>query len=370
MMEQRTIYAGVMSGTSVDAIDVVLARFDADRPVLLGAVSHPWPASLRGEILQVAAGCDRELDRSGHLDRAIARETAVAVQQALTQAGCRPDDVAAIGFHGQTVRHRPDGPLGFTWQIGDPGTLAELTGIDVIADFRRRDVAAGGQGAPLVPAFHAACMADAQRAVVVLNLGGIANITMLVPGEPVRGHDTGPANMLMDGWHQRHRGGACDLNGAWAAAHVADRRLLDTLLLHPYLSQPAPKSTGRETFGMAWLDRVLSGLPDQPDSGTVQATLLAFTVESVRREVLAVAAGGILKVCGGGSRNGALMQALTRALPSWQVEDTGRSGLDPLWVEATAFAWLARQHVLGLPGNLPAVTGAAGPRVLGARWPA
>lgn len=363
------LYAGIMSGTSVDAADAVIARFDAHGVSLLGRASLPWPEALRLDILRLAGGCEQELDLAGRLDRQLARHCAASLQQAMTEAGVTAARIRAVGSHGQTVRHRPLGPDGFTWQIGDPNTLAELTGIPVVADFRRRDVAAGGQGAPLVPAFHAALFAEPARTVVVLNLGGIANITVLAPGQPVRGHDTGPANMLLDGWHQRHRGGAYDADGAWAAAHQPDTALLARLLEHPYLQLPAPKSTGREDFGMTWLQAQLAIDGRALEPGVVQATLLAYTVECTRRDVAGLG-GGRLLVCGGGACNGALMRALAEALPGWQVETTAAAGLDPLWVEATAFAWLARQTVLGLAGNLPAVTGAQGPRVLGGYYPA
>ncbi|MEL0028667.1 MAG: anhydro-N-acetylmuramic acid kinase [Perlucidibaca sp.] len=364
-------FIGLMSGTSVDAADAVIVDFSDNQSLrLLGSASLPWPADLRTELLALAAGCERELDRAGIADQRVAHHFAAATTRALQAAGLERAEIRAIGSHGQTVRHRPGAAHPFTLQLGDPNTLAELTGIPVVADFRRRDMAAGGQGAPLVPAFHQALFAQPGRTVVVLNLGGIANITVLRPGETALGYDTGPANMLLDGWCQRHRGTAYDADGAWAASAAADPVLLSRLMAHPYLDRRQPKSTGREEFGMDWLDAVLAGHPSLAPA-SVQATLAALTVISTTREVSRWSPdGGLLLVCGGGALNSHLMQALARHLPAWQTESTQMAGLDPLWVEACAFAWLAKQTVAGLAGNLPAVTGARGPRVLGGYYPA
>lgn len=364
-------FVGVMSGTSVDAADAVVVDFDGGAPLtLLGSASLAWPDDLRHELLTLGAGCDNELDRAGEADRRIAVHFADVIALALQQAGLTAKDIRAIGSHGQTVRHRPNAAHPFTLQLGDPNSLAELTGISVVADFRRRDMAAGGQGAPLVPAFHQALFSDSSETVVALNLGGIANITVLRPGQDAIGYDTGPANMLLDGWCLRHTGQPYDADGAWAASGTADPALLNALLTHPYLQRTPPKSTGREEFGMAWLDALLANRPQALQAVTVQATLAQLTVISVAREVSRWSTSGRVLVCGGGARNTYLMQQLAAALPSWQVLSSLSQGLDPLWVEACAFAWLARQTVQGLAGNLPAVTGASGRRVLGAYFPA
>ncbi len=364
-------FIGVMSGTSVDAADAVVVDFDGDTPLrLLGSASLAWPEELRAELLSLGAGGDNELDRAGEADQRVARHFADVIASALQDAGMTSADIRAIGSHGQTVRHRPNARHPFTLQLGDPNTLAELTGMPVVADFRRRDMAAGGQGAPLVPAFHQALFADPARTVVALNLGGIANITVLRPGQDVLGYDTGPANMLLDGWCLRHQGHAYDGDGVWAASGVIDATLLAELLEHPYLLRSPPKSTGREEFGMAWLDALLASREQAVTAVDVQATLAEFTIRSVTREIERWSREGLVLVCGGGARNGHLMRGLAKALPDWQVCGSEARGLDPLWVEACAFAWLARQTVLGLAGNLPAVTGASGSRVLGGYYPA
>lgn len=365
-------FIGVMSGTSVDAADAVVVDFDsADGGALrlLAASSKAWPAGLRAELLTLGAGCEHEMDRAGEADRQVAGHFAEVIHDALRQAGLRQEDIRAIGSHGQTIRHRPNAAHPFTLQIGDPSTLAELTGISVVADFRRRDIAAGGQGAPLVPAFHQALFAEKGQTVAVLNLGGIANITMLMPDRPAMGYDTGPANMLLDGWCLRHTGCDYDASGAWAASGDINSNLLAEMLAHPYFQRSAPKSTGREEFGMAWLDGLLASRPSLA-TADVQATLTELTALSVAREITRQAGQGRVLVCGGGVRNSFLLQRLAAALPGWQLDSTSVRGLDPLWVEACAFAWLARQTVLGLTGNLPAVTGARGTRVLGAYYPA
>lgn len=369
-----SIFMGVMSGTSVDAIDVVLADWrHPNQPRLLASVSQPWSTALRADILALASGQQDGIDALGRLDRQIAIVTAKACLDCLAQAGLTADAVTAIGFHGQTVRHRPDMTPPFTLQIGDGNTLAELTGIAVVSDFRRRDMAAGGQGAPLVPAFHEQLFARSDRDTVVLNLGGIANITVLPSqASATIGFDTGPANMLMDAWCQQHTGNGFDADGAWAAAGMVDHALLERLLAHPYFKRPAPKSTGRETFGMTWLKAQLTLEPRQIRAIDVQATLAELTARSVSDAIRSCCTSGAgeLLVCGGGAFNLHVMRRLQTHLPNWQVNSTASKGIDPQWVEALAFAWLARQMVSGLPGNLPVVTGARGLRVLGSYHPA
>lgn len=363
------LFIGLISGTSVDGVDAALVDFQAGQPRLAAGLTHPWPESLRQQILAVAQGEQAlSLDDFGQLDVAIGRHFAAAAQALLEHGGHRPEQVLAIGSHGQTLRHRPDGPLPFTMQLGDPSVIAEQCGITVVADFRRADVAAGGQGAPLLPAVHAMLLGQPGQARVVLNLGGIANITVLGRDGSVRGFDTGPANGLLDAWCLRHTGQPYDVAGHFAAAGRARPELLQRLLDDPYFALPPPKSTGREYFHLAWLEQraALSGLPP----ADVQASLLELTVESVARAIEQHAADALeVLACGGGVHNTRLMQRLGERLAPRAVHSTGAFGVDPDHLEATAFAWLARQRLLQRPGNLPAVTGARGPRVLGAIYP-
>jgi anhydro-N-acetylmuramic acid kinase len=283
--------------------------------------------------------------------------------------GIAPETVHAIGCHGQTLRHRPAD--GYTLQIGNAALLAELTGIAVVADFRSRDIAAGGQGAPLVPAFHAQVLRNPGIHRVIANIGGIANITDLQVDGSVRGWDTGPGNMLLDGWIKRHRGAHYDRDGAWAASGRIHPGLLASLTQHPYLQQPPPKSAGREQFNQDWLDTTLAGFDCAIDPADVQATLLEFTAVSLADAVNhECGSAQELYVCGGGAHNGTFMQRISAHLPNLRVATTAALGIEPDWVEALAFAWLARQTLHHAPGNLPSVTGARGPRVLGAIYPA
>jgi anhydro-N-acetylmuramic acid kinase len=370
MDDARALYLGLISGTSADGIDAALVRFDGDTPQPVAALVHPWPAELRERILAVAQDEARlDLDAYGRLDVAIGACFADAAQRLLEHSGTPASAVRAIGSHGQTLRHRPAGTCPFTLQVGDPSVIAERCGIDVVADFRRADVAAGGQGAPLLPALHAMLLAVPGRTRVVLNLGGIANITVLDAAGRVLGFDTGPANGLMDAWCLRHRGEAFDRDGAFAAAGRVDEALLRALLADPYFALPPPKSTGREHFHLAWLEaqpRVAALAP-----ADVQATLLELTARSVADAILAHAADAVdVLACGGGVHNPVLMRRLGERLAPRAVASTAAFGIDPDYLEASAFAWLARQRLLQRPGNLPAVTGARGPRVLGAIYAA
>ncbi|MEO5630215.1 MAG: anhydro-N-acetylmuramic acid kinase [Thermomonas sp.] len=366
-------FLGLISGTSADGIDAALVQFADDRPDatprLVFGRTYPWEPTLRARLVelgQVAASLT--LDEVGELDvrvgRAFAQAAATAMQAAAIDAGA----LNAIGSHGQTLRHRPHGDIPFTLQLGDPATIAERCGVRVVAEFRRRDVAAGGHGAPLVPAFHAATLHSPAEDRAVLNLGGIANFTLLPKQGAVRGFDTGPANGLMDDWCLRHLGHAYDAGGAFAAQGRVDDALLERLLDEPWFSQPPPKSTGRDTFHLHWVDSKLHGGESPAD---VQATLLALSVRTVT-DALRAAQPDTQRVitCGGGVHNAVLMDALSCALPGAVVEPSSAHGLDPDFVEAMAFAWLARETLAGRPGNLPAVTGAAGLRVLGAVYPA
>lgn len=369
MNDPAELYVGLISGTSADGIDAALMRFHGDTPELLAALTHPWPDALRQRMLAVAQGEHPiDLDELGRLDVALGHGFAAATQRLLSQAAVDARQVRAIGSHGQTLRHRPSGPHPFTLQMGDPNVIAEQCGIDVVADFRRADVAAGGQGAPLLPAMHAMLLTPDVDARVVLNLGGIANITRLGAGE-VLGFDTGPANGLLDAWCLRHRGEAFDRDGVFAAGGAPDPVLLEALLADPYFSLAPPKSTGREHFHLAWLDahpRVQQLSPQD-----VQATLLELSVRTVADAIEAHAQGTAdVLVCGGGVHNPVLMARLQAVLSPRAVQSTAAFGVDPDFLEAMAFAWLARQRLLDRPGNLASVTGARGPRVLGAIYSA
>ena len=378
-MTAPSLYLGLMSGTSVDGIDAAIVCFDDDHGACRAALrfgrTYPWDAALRTHLVALGQQADAlTLDDLGELETRIADGFADAACRALSDAGLAASDIVAIGSHGQTLRHRPQGRRGdgrdaFTLQLGDPSRIAERTGITTVADFRRRDVAAGGHGAPLLPALHAALLHVAGEDRAVLNLGGIGNLTLL-PGDggAVRGFDTGPANGLMDAWCQRHTGDAFDRDGALAARGRVDTALLERLRADPWFALPAPKSTGRDQFHLDWVGAALRGDEAVAD---VQATLLALSALTIADALRAAQPGTArLIACGGGVHNAALMRALAEALPGVAVKSSAAHGLDPDYVEAMGFAWLARRTLLGLPGNLPSVTGAAGPRVLGGIFPA
>lgn len=363
------LFIGLMSGTSVDGVDGVLAALaDGAPPRALAHASLPMPEALRHELLALNEPGADELARAALASNALARLYARVAAMLLETAGVPAADVEAIGAHGQTVRHRPDS--GYTLQLNAPALLAELTGIDVVADFRSRDVAAGGQGAPLVPPFHAAVFGAAQGRAV-LNLGGIANVTLLQPGRPARGFDTGPANVFLDAWCQRHLGQAYDKDGRWAASGMALAPLLEHFISsEPWFALPAPKSTGRDLFNMQWLDERLASFDGpSPAPQDVQATLLRLTARTVANAI--DAAGAPVRevyVCGGGAHNPALMRELAYCLQR-PVHPTDALGVPAQQVEAMAFAWLAQACVDRKPAGDPAVTGARGARVLGARYP-
>ncbi|VCU69425.1 Anhydro-N-acetylmuramic acid kinase [Pigmentiphaga humi] len=363
-------YIGLMSGTSLDGVDGVAAVFDGAAPRILAHAETGIPAPLKTALLALNTPGYDEIHAMATAAGQLADLYAEVVAQLLARSGLPAHAVRAIGAHGQTVRHRPD--AGYTVQLNAPARLAERCGIAVVADLRSRDLAAGGQGAPLVPAFHAAVFGTG-RPQAVLNLGGIANITLLQPAGTT-GYDTGPANLLLDAWCERQTGQPYDRDGAYAASGTSCPGLLAELLAsEPWLDQPPPKSTGRDLFNRDWLDRRLRAWQDRHGAlpgADVQATLLALTAETSAREIRRrLPACEQVWVCGGGARNGALMRALAAALPC-PVAPTDQAGVPAQQMEALAFAWLAQQHVEGLPGNLPAVTGAAGPRVLGAYYPA
>ena len=362
-----TLYAGLISGTSMDGVEAVLLDIGAGAHRVVGALHHDYPPALEQQLREAVSHPERcGLDALGALDAAIGEAFAQCAAALLASTRTPPGAVRAIGSHGQTVLHRPRAALPFTLQIGDPNRIAEKLGIDVVADFRRRDMAAGGEGAPLLPAFHAAAFAHASQERVVVNIGGISNITVLAPGAAVSGFDTGPGNCLMDLWASEHLGKPYDDGGRFAASAPVDPALLKQLLAEPYLALPAPKSTGRELFHRAWLDQHLSRHRLAP--AAVQSTLCEFTATSIAMAILQLAKirPAEVLVCGGGAYNTELMQRLASRLPGARVVSTAAHGIQPEHVEAAGFAWLAHAYIEGVPGNLVSVTGARGPRPLGA----
>ncbi|KAF1723387.1 anhydro-N-acetylmuramic acid kinase [Pseudoxanthomonas mexicana] len=368
------LYLGLMSGTSADGIDAALVRFEGEGRALRCQLMHgrtfAWDEATRTRLVALGQGADTvSLDALGALDATVALAFADAALSLLQDAGVPRGRVRAIGSHGQTIRHRPQADPPFPWQLGDGNVIADRSGIATVADFRRRDVAAGGQGAPLMPAFHAALLGSPQEDRAVLNLGGIANFTLLPVRGEVRGFDTGPANALMDAWCERHTGRAYDADGAFAASGQVDAVLLARLLADPWFALPPPKSTGREHFHLEWLQARMGETALSP--ADVQATLLDLTARTVA-DALQMTQPDTRRVlvCGGGVRNAALMARLAAYLPQAIVESTAMHGLEPDYVEAMGFAWLARETLAGRPGNLPAVTGASGRRILGTVFPA
>jgi anhydro-N-acetylmuramic acid kinase len=377
-------YIGLMSGTSMDGVDAVLAQFDRPaEPAVLHHVHQAFDTPFRNELLALNAPSHNELHRSALAANHIAQRYAGAVSVLLDETGLAAADIVALGAHGQTVRHQPTDALsGYTLQLINGALLAELTHICTVTDFRSRDVASGGQGAPLVPAFHAALFAQADRAVAVLNLGGIANLTWIDASAPLQqqpptaaasqhrpavlGFDCGPANVLLDGWAQRHTGRPWDDSGHWASTGVVRPELLAALLEEPYFSRTPPKSTGRDLFTLEWVDRCLMRYTTPTPSHDVQATLAELTAITCAGALALTPGASTLLVCGGGAYNRHLLGRLQHHLPHTRVGTTDEAGLPPMHVEGAAFAWLARQRMHHQPGNLPSVTGAQAQRVLGA----
>ena len=367
----RDCFAGVMSGTSLDGVDAVVADFapSGGKPCkTLGAAHVGLPTMLRDELLALQLPGKNELARAGSAANMLAELYADAIAQALAQAKLTAGDIKAAGVHGQTLRHRPD--LGITVQLNNAARVAEKAGMSVVADFRSRDVAAGGQGAPLVPAFHAALFARKDRHRVIVNIGGIANMTDLPPGGPVLGFDTGPGNALSDLWCARNRGATFDVQGSWAATGKVVPALLDVLLADPFFKAPPPKSTHRDKFNLQWLEEKLRATRAKEEAEDVQATLVALTARTIADAIRLYSkdASEVL-ICGGGAKNATLMRDLAQELKPRRLGTTADAGVAVEQVEALAFAWLAREALAGRPGNLPAVTGAKGPRVLGAIYP-
>lgn len=361
------LYIGLMSGTSLDGLDIALIE-QGQATRLLASHYVPMPDDLRRSLLALCSSGPDEIARAALAENQWVRLAAEGIVQLLQDQQLEASAIRAIGSHGQTVRHEP--ARGFTLQIGNPALLAELTGISVVSDFRRRDVAAGGQGAPLVPAFHEALFGGRGQRLAVLNIGGFSNLSLIEADQPVAGFDCGPGNVLLDAWIQACKGDSYDRDGSWAASGQLNPLLLMTLLSDAFFAGTGPKSTGREVFNLVWLQQQLATLPACPEAD-IQATLLELTartiVESLKK---AQPTTDVLLVCGGGAHNSALMARIAALLPNTVVDSTAAKGVDPDWVEATAFAWLAHCCLESIPGNRPSVTGAKGLRILGAIYPA
>jgi anhydro-N-acetylmuramic acid kinase len=365
-MSSTELYIGLMSGTSLDGVDAALIQFDTNGFHLVEAVFHAFDPALRSELLSLNLAGENDLLRAAQTGNILANCYANAIQHLLAQAKLHPSAINAIGCHGQTIRHRPE--LGVTIQIGNASLLAELTDIAVIADFRSRDIAAGGQGAPLVPAFHAAAFHSSIFDRLIVNIGGISNLTCLPSDGTITGFDCGPGNLLLDAWVQQHLGTSFDRDGAWSATGVVLPDLLKAMFSHPYFVAPPPKSTGRDMFNLEWLQPLLPTLYAPED---IQATLLEMSARAIADSINQhCPQSEEIYLCGGGSHNAALRKRLSELLPEISISLTDALGINADWVEAAAFAWLAYQTWHGLPGNLPAVTGAKGSRILGAVYPA
>jgi len=359
-----------MSGTSLDAVDAVVVSVDQKSIHLIESVEYPIPGDLRQQVLAICTNQNTTLSEVGSIDHKLGNLFAAAVKELLSHARLLPEQITAIGNHGQTVFHQPNGESPFTMQLGDANLIAALTGIDTIADFRRIDVALGGQGAPLVPAFHQYLFRRSDSTTVVLNIGGIANISVIPPdNSQVTGFDTGPGNMLMDAWCEKNTGHRYDKYAQWAKQGQVNAPLLDQLMSDPYLAMTPPKSTGREHYNLLWLEKQITDLPPAQD---IQRTLCEFTALSIAQQVQSYQQNDKcqLLVCGGGANNPLLLERIQHHLQNWQLLPTAEFGIPGDYMEAMAFAWLARQRVHNQPGNLPAVTGARCQASLGVFYPA
>lgn len=361
------LYIGVMSGTSLDGLDFALVE-QSQRTTLVDTHYEAMPQGLRQDLLTLCSPGDDEIARVASAEQAWAELASEGIHTLLSKSRIEAAAIRAIGSHGQTIRHEPK--RGFTVQIGHAPLLAELTNISVVTDFRRRDVAAGGQGAPLVPAFHEAVFGDATRIRAILNIGGFSNLSLIHPARTIRGFDCGPGNVLLDAWVQRHKNQSFDRNGDWASSGLVDEGLLAQLLSDSFFAVKGPKSTGRELFNLPWLESHLASR-SATSPVDVQATLLELTARSISDSVRAAQPDTEdVLVCGGGAHNTALMQRLQALLPESQVMSTSQYGIEPDWIEAMAFGWLAHCCIEGIAANRPSVTGATGPRILGAIYPA
>jgi anhydro-N-acetylmuramic acid kinase len=360
-----SLYIGLISGTSMDAIDCALVELEGRQPRQIDFITQEISEELRQKLLNLCEDHPGQIPLLGETDVEFARILALAVDHMLEKHGLKATEIAAIGSHGQTIRHQPDGNAPFTLQIGDPNTLAELTGITTVADFRRRDMAAGGQGAPIVPAFHREIFASAESNRVVLNIGGMSNITVLKKSGEITGYDTGPGNVLMDIWVGKHQGHFYDRDGAWAKSGTVYQPLLENMLKEPYFLRPAPKSTGRELFNLPWLQQHLANTDTTINPADIQATLLALTVQSIGTAIRKELDKGEVIVCGGGANNAYLMASLGDVLPTFKVMRSSALGVLEDSVEAVAFAWLARQALHQTPVNFTAITGSSHPVIAG-----
>mgnify|MGYP001170287132 CR=1 FL=1 len=373
-MKQKQYYIGLMSGTSVDSIDAAAMQLEDGVGHILGTYSLPIPNVVRNSVFSLSEQNELSFELLCETDAQLGELFSQAAIELMSSCSIKPRQITAIGSHGQTVRHAPPGQhqIPYSKQIGDPNIIAARTGCIVVADFRRADIAHGGQGAPLVPAFHQEIFRHPLRHRAIVNIGGIANITSLPTDQSCIGYDTGPGNTLIDGWCKRHIGADFDKNGSWGASGVVNKPLLKQLKSHPFFSLPSPKSTGRETFNLTWLDTQLnqyyttSKLSKPITSEDVQASLSALTAETIADSIhnLENRVDEVF-VCGGGVKNSLIMSILQEKLGRVAIGTTEDLGINPQWVECAAFAWLAMRRIEHLPGNIPAVTGASGPVVLG-----
>tara|TARA_B110000503_G_scaffold60886_1_gene96686 strand:- start:6225 stop:7352 length:1128 start_codon:yes stop_codon:yes gene_type:complete len=369
MPAAKRLFIGLMSGTSLDGIDCVIVDLAGDTPALIAADCHALPDNLRHDVLTLCADKQAPLAELGRLDIELGRCFAEAAIKTLAAAGVVAQEIEAIGSHGQTVFHQPNSAAPFSLQLGDPNTIAERTGITTIADFRRRDMAAGGQGAPLAPLLHQHCCASPNKNRAIVNIGGIANITLLLANGTRVAFDTGPGNVLMDHWVARHKSARFDKNGEWAKGGSVDTALLAELMSEPYLAIAAPKSTGRELFNGAWLEQRLASLKQRPSPQDIQATLLEFTATTLSTALLAGMNQGEIYLCGGGAHNTALLKRIGELMPGYYVGTTAEIGIDPDWLEAMAFAWMAQQTLDGIAVDTSPFTGAKKPVMLGGIYP-
>ncbi len=369
MPAAKRLFIGLMSGTSLDGIDCVIVDLAGDTPALITADCHALPDNLRHDVLTLCADKQAPLAELGRLDIELGRCFAEAAIKTLAAAGVVAQEIEAIGSHGQTVFHQPNSAAPFSLQLGDPNTIAERTGITTIADFRRRDMAAGGQGAPLAPLLHQHCCASQNKNRAIVNIGGIANITLLLANGARVAFDTGPGNVLMDHWVARHKSTHFDKNGEWAKGGSVDTALLAELMSEPYLALAAPKSTGRELFNGAWLEQRLASLKQRPSPQDIQATLLEFTATTLSTALLAGMNQGEIYLCGGGAHNTALLKRIGELMPGYYVGTTAEIGIDPDWLEAMAFAWMAQQTLDGIAVDTSPFTGAKKPVMLGGIYP-
>lgn len=372
---KTAFYIGLMTGTSIDAIDAALiAVAPKGPPMLYGTLRHGFPDKVRDEIQQfIPPNACPDLEQTAALDVKLGELFAEAINHLVQRSGVPSAHIRAVGSHGQTLRHRPQGATPFTLQVGNPAVIAARTGITTVADFRTADIAAGGQGAPLVPIFHERVFRSRKKNRAILNIGGIANLTYLPRSlrTPVRGFDTGPGNTLLDNWIERHQDLAYDADGAWAAGGTPSVALLQALLSDPYFHMPPPKSTGREYFHLEWVQTRSNGLAQSISPQDMQATLCQLTAESIARAIDRwLEDADEVYVCGGGSHNRHLMALLQQRLGKRTLSTTETLGWNPDWVEAAAFGWLAHCALEGVPGNLPSVTGAKAPAILGGIYPA